>query len=176
MTLPQRIVELHRALAGHRIPHAFGGAVALAYWTHDPRATNDIDANIFVPAENCERALRALPEGIAQPEGTREAIERDGQIRLWWEETPVDLFFDYVPIHDDAARHRESVPFAGTRIPVLGPTELAAFKVMFDRTRDWADLEAMSAAGTLDQAAVQSALRDLLEDDDPRFGRLRQLR
>jgi hypothetical protein len=176
MTLPERIVELHRALAGHRIPHAFGGAVALAYWTHDPRATNDIDLNIFVPADNCEHALRALPEGIAQPEGTPEAIKRDGQIRLWWDETPVDLFFDYMPIHGDAARHRESVPFAGTRIPVLGPTELAAFKVMFDRTRDWADLEAMSAAGTLDLAAVRRALGGLLEEDDPRFDRLKQLR
>lgn len=171
-TLPERLVELHRALARRRIPHAFGGAIALAYWTLDPRATSDIDVNIFVPAERCERALRALPDGIAQPPGTVEVIERDGQIRLWWDETPVDLFFDYVPVHAEAARNRRTVPFAGTRIPVLGPVELAVFKVMFDRTRDWADIEAMLEAGTLDLEAVRAALTEMVGAGDARFARL----
>jgi hypothetical protein len=121
---------------------------------------------------NCERALRALPDGVALPPGNAETIARDGQIRLWWDETPVDLFFDYVPVHADAARHRRTVPFAGTRIPVLGPIELAVFKVMFDRTRDWADIEAMIAAETLDLDALREALHTLLTDDDPRFERL----
>jgi hypothetical protein len=31
MTLPERVVALHRALAKPRLPHAFGGAIALAY-------------------------------------------------------------------------------------------------------------------------------------------------
>jgi hypothetical protein len=172
VTLPERIVALHRALGRPRIPHAFGGAIALAYWTHDPRGTSDIDVNIFVAADECERALRALPEGIAQPPGTHEAIVRDGQVRLWWDETPVDLFFDYIDLHAQAARHRRTVPFAGTRIPVLGPTELAVLKVMFDRTRDWADIEAMLAAGTLDVDAVRAALLTMLDDGDRRLARL----
>ncbi|MEA2374115.1 MAG: hypothetical protein QOD53_578 [Thermoleophilaceae bacterium] len=172
MTLPERLVALHRALAKRRIPHAFGGAIALAYWTSDPRGTSDIDVNVFVPAEKAERVLDALPDGIALPDGVKEAIARDGQTRLWWDETPVDLFFDYVPVHADAARNRKTVPFEGTRIPVLGPTELAVFKVMFDRTRDWADLEAMAAADTLDLDAVRATLRTLLDAGDQRFDRL----
>jgi hypothetical protein len=172
VTLPERLVALHRALAARRIPHAFGGAIALAYWTLDPRGTSDIDVNVFVPANDCARALRALPEGVAQPPGTAEAIARDGQIRLWWGETPVDLFFDTVPAHAAAAEHRKRVSFAGTRIPVLGPTELAAFKAMFDRTRDWADIEAMLAAGTLDLDAVRELLSSMLPAGDPRFARL----
>ena len=172
MTLPERLIALHRALAARRIAHAFGGAIALAYWTLDPRATNDIDVNVFVPATKAERVLRALPAGVAQPEGAAETIAREGQIRLWWDEVPVDLFFDYVPVHVDAARNRRRVPFAGTRIPVLGPTELAVFKVMFDRTRDWADVEAMLAAGTLDVEAVRAELATLLDVDDERFARL----
>lgn len=172
MTLPERLIALHRALARRRIPHAFGGAIALAYWTLDPRGTNDIDVNVFLPATDCSRALRALPDGIVQPAGTEETIARKGQIRLWWEETPVDLFFDYVSVHADAGRHRRTVPFAGTRIPVLGPEELAVFKVMFDRTRDWADIEAMVAAGTVDIDAVRDLLHTMLPDDDPRFARL----
>ena len=172
MTLPERVVALHRALARKRIPHAFGGAIALAYWTLEPRGTRDIDLNLFVPAAECSRALRALPPGVAAPEGTEEAIAAEGQIRLWWDETPLDLFFDYVPIHEDAARNSSSVPFAGTRIPILGPVELAIFKVMFDRTRDWADIEAMISANTLDLEAVRAALATMLEPGDPRFDRL----
>jgi hypothetical protein len=64
------------------------------------------------------------------------------------------------------------VPFAGTRIPVLGPVELAAFKAMFDRTRDWADIEAMVGASTLDVDAVRATLQALLPADDERFARL----
>lgn len=92
------------------------------------------------------------------PAETAATIERDGQICLWWDETPIDLFFDYAPVHADAARNRRTLPFAGTRIPVLGPAELAVFKVRYDRTRDWADIEAMIAAGTLDLNAVREAL------------------
>ncbi len=65
MTLPERLVALHRALARRRIPHAFGGAIALAYWTLDPRATSDIDVNVFIPAADAGRLLRALPPEIA---------------------------------------------------------------------------------------------------------------
>jgi hypothetical protein len=109
---------------------------------------------------------------VAIPPGTDEAIARDGQVRLWWDGTPVDLFFDYVPVHAEAARNRRTVPFEGIRIPVLGPVELAVFKVMFDRTRDWADIEAMVERGSLDVAAVRAALRKMLEAGDERFERL----
>jgi hypothetical protein len=172
MTLPERIVTIHRALAKAGVPHAFGGAIALAYATLDPRGTSDVDVNIFTPASEPERALAALPDGIEQPPGTAEAIARDGQIRLWWDETPVDLFFDYIPLHDEAARNRRTVPFEGEQIPILGPVELAVFKVMFDRTRDWADLEAMTEAGTLDIGAVRQAVKSLVGADDARMARL----
>jgi hypothetical protein len=175
VTLPEKLVALHRSLKAARIPHAFGGAIALAYWTHDPRGTSDIDVNLFVPAGDPSRALSGLPGGVEQPPGTAETIARDGQIRLWWDGTPVDLFFDYDPVHADAARHRRTVPFEGERIPVLGPIELAVFKVMFDRTRDWADIEAMAERGTLDFGAVRATLRRMLPGGDARLARLAQV-
>ncbi len=172
MTLPEKIVGLHRALSKRRIPHAFGGALALAYWTQDPRGTSDIDLNIFTAAAHSGPALAALPGGIACPDGAAETITAEGQIRLWWEETPVDLFFDYEPVHAQAARHAQDVPFVGTHIPILGPVELTVFKIMFDRTRDWADVEAMVAANTVDLDAVRATLATLVATDDPRLGRL----
>jgi hypothetical protein len=174
MTLAERVVALHRALARRGIPHAFGGAVALAYCTLDPRGTSDIDLNLFVPARNAATGLAALPDEVERPPGTEDVIARDGQVRLWWDETPLDLFFNYAPVHDEAARHRRTVPFADTRIPVLGPVELAVFKAMFDRTRDWADIEAMVAARSVDMESVREALAEMLPEDDPRFARLEQ--
>jgi hypothetical protein len=165
-------MELHRALDRSAIPHAFGGALALAYWTLDPRGTSDIDVNLFVPVAECDRALAALPEGVEQPAGTEEQTRRDGQVRLWWEGTPVDLFFDYAPVHGDAARDRVIVPFLDSEIPILGPVELAVFKAMFDRTKDWADIETMIAAERLDTDAVRKALQEMLGTDDHRFVKL----
>lgn len=172
MTLQEKLLALHAALTRHEVPHAFGGAIALAYWTLDPRSTSDIDVNLFVDASAPAAALRALPAGVDRPRGTAAAIRRDGQVRLWWEGTPVDLFFDTLPVHADAADHRRVVPFGGRRIPVLGPTELAVFKITVDRTRDWADVEAMVGARTLDIAAARDALATLLTVDDERFARL----
>lgn len=172
MTLAQRVVALHRALARKKTPHAFGGAIALAYWTREPRGTRDIDVNVFVPAREGSAVLGALPPGFAVTEETAETIAADGQVRVWWDDTPVDLFFDNVPVHADAARHVRVVPFAGARIPILGPVELAVFKAMFDRTRDWADIEAMVAASTLDLDAVRSVLATVVEPEDHRFARV----
>lgn len=172
MRLPERLVALHEALAEGDVPHAFGGAIALAYWTLDPRGTSDIDCNLFVPASEPTPALDALPAAIGRPAGLVKTIARDGQVRLWWDETPVDLFFDYEPVHAQAARNSRMVPFEGTEIPVLGPVELVVFKVMFDRTRDWADVEAVLEARTVDLDAVRSTLRTLLGSDDPRLDRL----
>lgn len=172
MTLAAKLLALHDALDAARIPHAFGGAIALAYCTLDPRGTSDIDVNVFVPSATNAGALSALPEGVERPGDASETIARDGQMRLWWDETPIDLFFDYAPVHLEAARHRRIVPFAGVEIPVLGPVELVVFKAMFDRTKDWADIEAVVASGTVDLALVRTLLVAMVGDADQRLARL----
>ncbi len=172
MTLQAKMLAIAAALERAGIRHAFGGAIALAYATLNPRGTSDIDVNIFVAAPAADAVLAALPEGIAVPDGTAEAIASDGQTRLWWDGTPVDLFFDYLELHEQAARNVRMVEFEGREIPVLAPTELAVFKAMFDRTQDWADIEAMIGADTLDVTAVRATLAQLVDADDPRFARL----
>lgn len=172
MPLAQRVVEIHGALSRAGIPYAFGGAIALAYWIGDPRGTSDVDVNIFLPAGEPEPALAVLPSAIEQPPDTAAAIRRDGQIRLWWARTPVDLFFNSIPIHDEAARNRRTVPFDGEHIQILGADELAIFKVMFDRGQDWVDVQNMLEAGSLDIPRIRSALESLLGADDDRLSRL----
>lgn len=172
MRLAERLLAIAAGLEEAGIDHAFGGAIALAYWTLEPRGTRDIDVNIFVSPEDCEAALAALPAGVSYDARDVARIKRDGQVRLLWEETPVDLFFSNLPIHQAAARHRQRVAFEGEEIPVLGPLELAVFKALFDRTRDWADIEEMLAAGTLDADGMREWLEELVGADDQRLDRL----
>jgi hypothetical protein len=169
--LVDQVVAVHRSLASANIDHAFGGALALAYCTSDPRGTADIDVNVFVPPEEADRVFSALPVGVQIRARDRIAALRDGQVRLWWGETPVDVFFGYHPFHAKAAGRAHAVPFGEERIPVLGCIDVAVFKAMFGRTKDWADIEAMAAAG-LDGGVVSSELSDLLGRDDERVARL----
>lgn len=171
MDLVEKVLELHEALDAADVRHAFGGALALAYCTLDPRGTSDIDCNVFVPAAAPDRVLEALPAGIEHTDDTTTTVARDGQVRLWWDGTPLDLFFDYAPIHASAARRSRLVPFAGVELPVLGCTDLVVFKALFDRTKDWADIEAVVAAGTLDQVEARATLVALLGDADHRVER-----
>jgi hypothetical protein len=175
MTLGERLLAIHAAFRRAGMPHAFGGAIALAYWTEEPRGTRDLDVNVFVPITDAAAVLAALPDGVRRTAGDERALAKDGQRRLFWDDTPIDVFLDYAPVHTEAAEHVRMVAFAGQEIPVLGPVELATFKAMFDRTKDWADIEAMVDAGQLDVALVVEQLVAMVGDADPRVERLRRL-
>jgi hypothetical protein len=174
LSLAARVVALHDALAA--VPHAFGGALALAYYA-EPRATVDIDLNVFVPADRFEEVavpLRVL--GVAIDETAAALVARDGQARVWWDATPVDLFFAYDPFHDAAARARRTVPFADGEIPILAPEHLMVCKAVFNRAKDWVDLDAMRAIGQgLDTAEVLRWVGRIAGDDDPRYERIASL-
>ena len=158
-----------------RIPHAFGGALALAFHIEEPRATRDIDVNVFVGADRARAVFDALPDGVAWDEDDLARVTEEGQIRLFWDETPVDLFFSTHVFHDEAALNIERVPLDGTTIPILGATELVVFKAFFNRTKDWADIEAMIEARDADVHRALGWLVDLLGADDPRVERLQAL-
>ena len=174
-TLVERIVAIHRAFDTAGIPHAFGGALALAWCTERARGTIDIDVNVFVPAAQSATALDALPDGVRITKANRAELDRDGQTRLWWDTTPVDVFFNTTEFHEAAARRAHRQRFAGASVPFLSCRDLAVFKAFFNRTKDWADLEEMLAAGVLDVDAVLGTLVRYLGGDDERVARLRGL-
>jgi hypothetical protein len=174
-SLADKIVAIHLALDGAALPHAFGGALALAWCTERARGTIDIDVNVFVPADEADTMLAALPPAVACRPADREQLLADGQTRLWWGSTPVDLFLDTTPFHTDVGRRVRTEPFAGHEVPFLSCRDLAVFKAFFDRTKDWADLEEMAAAGTLDIEAVAGVLVRFLGVDDQRIVRLLSL-
>ncbi|HEX2095817.1 MAG TPA: hypothetical protein VHF50_00425 [Solirubrobacterales bacterium] len=174
--LPDKVIAIHEALRSARIPHAIGGALALAYYA-EPRATIDIDVNLFIPASTWRRAVDALVEiGVEADDLDASALERDGQCRLWWGDNPVDLFFAYAPIHDEMKKEVRRVPFSGIALPILSPEHLAICKATFDRQKDWLDIEKMLIAGDLKLDEVESWLKRMVGANDPRLGRLEALR
>jgi hypothetical protein len=174
-TLPRKIIAIHRALAGAGIPHAFGGALALAWCTERARGTIDIDLNVFLDASRAAEVLAALPPGVRSSAHDLAVLTRDGQTRLWWDETPVDLFVNTTDFHAQAAGRCRVEKFAGDDVPFLSCSDLAVFKAFFNRTRDWADLEEMVAVGTLDVDRVVGTLTRYLGPTDERVEHLRRL-
>ena len=174
LTLAERVLALDHALAA--VPHAFGGAIALAYHA-EPRATVDIDVNVCVPATRQAEVvgpLRAL--GVTVDDEATALIDRDGQARVWWDDNPVDLFFAYDPFHHAAARARQIVPFADDRIPILSREHLMVCKAVFNRGKDWVDIDAMRALGKpVDTAEVLRWVGRIAGDEDPRYERLAAL-
>lgn len=169
--LAERLLAVHAALDDADLPHAFGGAIALAYCTQEPRGTRDLDVNVFVGSDRADAALGALPGGVKVTRTDRTAARRDGQVRVFWGDTPIDVFLDTHAFHREVAAGVIEVPFEETMIPVLGAEALVVFKAMFNRTKDWADIEAILEVGALDARAVLDRLRSLLGADDPAVAR-----
>ncbi|HUN79827.1 MAG TPA: hypothetical protein VMU32_12950 [Solirubrobacteraceae bacterium] len=173
--LADRLLEIHRALQDVHLAHAFGGAIALAYCTEEPRGTRDLDVNVFVGPDRAPEVFAALPDEVLAAPADLRAAERDGQVRLWWEDTPVDLFLDVHDFHRKVFRGVRWVPFEGQSIPVVGCNALAVFKALLDRTKDWADIEAMLDDDSLDLPDVIAELGVMLGSDSAPVRRLSKL-
>jgi hypothetical protein len=164
--LGDQLLAVHDGLDAAGIPHAIGGAIALGYCVLEPRGTRDVDVNVFVDPQRARDVFAAMPEGVELSGVQLEHAERDGQVRLRWGITPIDLFLSVLPFHDRVQAHIREVPFEGRTIPVLDCTGLAVFKAMFDRTRDWADMEAMVEARTIDFDETIHWIREMVGDDE----------
>ena len=173
LSLPDKILAIDRALTA--VPHAFGGAISLAYHA-EPRATIDIDVNVFVSVERAAEVFEPLSQLGVDTDTVAETLTRDGQARNMWDDTPIDLFFSYDPFHAAAEAATVAVPFADHTIRVLSATHLAVCKAVFDRPKDWIDIEAMIALGThIDTAEALRWVGRITGDEDHRFDRLAAL-
>lgn len=173
--LVEKLFAIHGSLTEASIAHAFGGAIALAYCTEEPRGTRDLDVNIFIDASKAGQTLACMPQGVTVTEEDIAKVERNGQARLDWDGTPVDVFLNNLPLHQAVAAAVVWVPLGGRDIPVLDCASLAIFKAFFDRTKDWADLEAIAQATPEDIDTAAATLADLVGEDDPAVQRLESL-
>lgn len=178
-----RTIDVHQRLLSAGIDNAVGGALALGYHVDEPRATRDIDLNISLPASRALDALNVLPPDVPWDSGTVDLIRRDDQVRLWWPaddgpDIPLDLFFAADQLHDEVRRRAVSVPMLDTTVKVLSATDLTVFKALFDRPKDWLDIQAMLDAhdSSVDLDDVIGWVSSIVGSDDQRIARLRGLR
>jgi hypothetical protein len=170
--LVEKLFSIHDSLTEAGFAHAFGGAIALAYCVEEPRGTRDLDVNVFVDASQAESALASLPTGVRVRKKDIAKVKRDGQARLDWDGTPIDVFLNNVPLHDAVAGSVVWVKLEGRDVPVLDCASLTIFKAFFDRTKDWADIEAIALATPEDIEEAATTIADLVGEDDPAVEKL----
>jgi Nucleotidyl transferase AbiEii toxin, Type IV TA system len=174
-TLPDKLIAVDEALTTAKVAHAFGGALALAYYA-EPRATTDIDVNVFCTVDDYPRVAKALAEIGVDAVTDIEKLERSGQCRLRWGRSPIDLFFAYDRLHAEMQRDLRRVPFGEITIPILSPEHLMICKAVFDRSKDWIDIEQMLVVtDDLDVTSVETWLVSILGKDHLSVARLQKI-
>ncbi|HEY0279208.1 MAG TPA: nucleotidyl transferase AbiEii/AbiGii toxin family protein [Solirubrobacterales bacterium] len=171
----EKVIAVDRALSAADLQHAFGGALAYAYYG-EPRTTIDIDVNVFVSIDRrreVEGALEPLPIDL---DLDPKELAQERQARLPWDLNPVHLFFSFDDLHAEMPNGTRRVPFAGAEIPIVAPEHLVIRKAMLDRTKDWLDIEAIFVASEpLDLAVIEAWVRRLAGDGDDRLTKLQEL-
>jgi hypothetical protein len=175
--LPHEIADIHKVLNEAGIPHGFGGAVAFAYWG-TPRYTHDVDVNIALSVDEHERVLDAIENAFAIQD--REKARRDlssmGQTRLKWGDVPVDLFFANTDYHLVIDLRVRKVEYIDIDIPVLSAEDLIITKALFNRGKDWIDIEnVIQVQSALDEGYIRHWIEAFVGTDDVRLIRLDQL-
>ena len=102
----------------------------MAYHVENPRGTSDIDVNVGVDPEHPDELFASLPAGVAWGPDDLDRVRRDGQCRIYWGRTPVDLFFPQQRTHAvvegpscPAVSLPPDRPRSNRRPPRTGPTE-----------------------------------------------------
>jgi hypothetical protein len=153
------------------VPYALGGALAYGQYGI-PRATNDVDVNVFAtPAElaSTVAALQAL--GIAVDlESAQHDAEREGSFVARFGDFRLDVFTPSIAFSWEALRTRVRHRIDGVDVWFLSAEALAVFKLLFFRSKDLVDLERLVAVygDSFDAEYVRAHLVRLMGADDPR--------
>ncbi len=164
-------LAIARILEARGVPYALGGALAYGVWAL-PRATKDVDLNVFVRPERLPAALDALA-------GAGVAFDRDAALRQsaeeglfvgWVGACRIDIFTPSIPFSWEALETRVQVELGGQRAWFLSAEALSFFKLMFFRGKDLVDLERLvSTMGKrLDAPYVRRWLVETMGEDDER--------
>lgn len=179
MTVPQSLLDLLKqttaAFDAGNIPYAVSGALALMSWGY-VRATRDLDVLISVPSLRLPEALEILQAlGCAvELRANLESIRRDRFVILDCGGIPVELFVPAIPYHEQVLRRRVVRNVDGQPIWFVTAEDLVVLKMLFNRTKDVADVKGIVATLTsrLDRDYVRTVLRGILPPNDPRLAEI----
>jgi hypothetical protein len=176
LSLPNKIATAHASLLKAELPHAFGGAIAVAYYG-EPRMTKDIDINVFISGERWGKISEALaPLGIDTELEDRD-LRNQEELKLKWEENSLHFFFSCDSLHEEMKRRVQIVSFADGTIPLVAPEHLVVRKATLDRPKDWIDIEQiLVATDPLDLDEIETWLERMVGRNDSRFAKLSELK
>ncbi|MDP9181380.1 MAG: hypothetical protein M3P04_01225, partial [Actinomycetota bacterium] len=107
--------------------------------------------------------------------------QNTGQVRLLWPHPdgqppiPLDVFFPQHDFHRVIMTRTEQVAMLEATIPIISATDLMVFKMLYDRRKDWADIEELVRFGKVDVDEAKRWLTAIVGADDRRHGTLRDL-
>ena len=169
---------LAAAFEAAQVPYALGGALAYGFWGV-PRATIDVDVNVFVKDDGLADVFAALAGlGISVDEAAaRAASQRDGLFIVSLGAFRVDLFTPSIEFSWEAERSRVRRTVEHQQVWFLSAEALAVFKLLFFRTKDIADLERLVAmqGPHLDTDYVRRHVVTMMGEADERVRRWDEL-
>lgn len=164
-------LSIARALEARQIPYAIGGALAYGVWAL-PRATKDVDLNLFLAPDQLPGAFDALASAAVtfdRDEALRQAAD-EGLFIGWVGACRIDVFTPSIPFSWEALKTRVSVDVGGSSAWFLSAEALSFFKMMFFRGKDIVDLERLisSMGRRLDAPYVRRWLVETMGAEDER--------
>jgi hypothetical protein len=177
----ERAIDVHRRLDRAGVRNAIGGALALAYHVANARATNDIDLNVSADPKQAGEVFGLLPADVPWTEEDIATVRRDGQVRILWPvpddgpAIPLDLFFTQHELHAAVAERVELVPMLDATVPILSATDLLVFKALFNRRKDWADIEEIVRFGKADLDEANRWIVEVIGPEDDRLAKLAEI-
>ena len=175
MLFTELIFATHKALDDAGLEHAFGGALALMHYVAEPRTTWDVDVNISVSRENADVVVAALSGIVQATEEQVALLKRDGQVRLLVGRYPLDIFLAEHEFHDEMRMMSSMRPYGDRELPYISATHLTVLKAMFNRSKDWVDIESMLRHGSVDVQRAIGWLVTLQGPDEEAPARIRAM-
>ena len=164
-------IQVAQALEHHGVSYALGGALAYGQYGI-PRATNDVDVNVFVDLEGLAPVVAALCSlGIeVDAKAARAAAMTEGLFVARWNGYRIDVFTPSIDFAWEAERTRVRHAVDGRSVWFLSAEALCVFKLLFFRGKDIVDLERLIAVqgDALDGAYVRAHIAELLGPGDER--------
>ncbi len=177
-------VEVARLLADvldeRDVSYAIGGALALGFYAV-PRATVDVDINIFVdPTSQLQLLLDVLASAGFSTDTEQNVLAeqavQEGQFRGRVSGLRVDVFVPAIPYYASLAERRQQVTLLGHPVWILGPEDLVVLKMVFFRRKDLADVEAvLRDQENLNREFVRRTLIGLVGAADERVVTLQEI-
>jgi hypothetical protein len=137
-----------------------------------PRATNDVDVNVFVGPAGLDAVIEAVRSVGVEIDAAaiRRQIDTEGMFVARWAGIRVDVFTPSIAFSWEAERTRRSVIIEGATIWFLSAEALCVFKLLFNRPKDLVDLERLIAVQgeKLDAAYVRAKVAEIVGADDER--------